>query len=479
MKVSISGVSVSPVTLQASFDLKTWTDLQTFTLTGTEVVYTDAQAATTPTRHYRLKQGSTTAVTLPDLANSPNTVFTAGEGFDTVQYAANGNLGLIFWKDRNLMMRERTSGGNWVEQTVTAGGNLFQSGAVRQYVNFQPAALLLYDGSSTPHVFKHNGGTTIGHFVRLNGSWAQVETINANGASGTIGLLVGAVGANNVFHLATISTGGSPNLVYGSNKAGSWNWSTVTSIGAEPYWTPGSYNRRSFGMAVDSRNAAHIVYRPAFTYTYHPEGYMRAYNELNYASNASGQWRTQLVAKPTDVSGEAATGATIAVGPNDKPAIASWFNDRGDGGSASWSRLHYHQQDSAGNWSASIVTSRPDGYIAGDGEKGCGAAPYLRFDAQGRAHILFLDQAAQHFPMQNEYVGNVRHAWWNGSQWLVENVLRQSKPLEEQVVFTGFALRGNEMAVTALRRGTVWNTSVNPQVATSSYRFSFLTKPLP
>jgi len=125
------------------------------------------------------------------------------------------------------------------------------------------------------------------------------------------------------------------------------------------------------------------------------------------------------------------------------------------------------------------VADSADGYIAGDGNKGAGFAPYLRFDSRGRPNIAFCDDAAQHFPLQNEYAGNLRHAWWNGSSWSVETIARQTNPLQQQIVFPTFAMSGNEMAVTYLERNTQWNLSSYPPMANSQYYFRFLTKSLP
>ena len=134
-----------------------------------------------------------------------------------------------------------------------------------------------------------------------------------------------------------------------------------------------------------------------------------------------------------------------------------------------------------GNWSSDIIFQSPDGYAAGDGPKGTGFSPQLRYDQSGRAHILFLDHAGEHFSNigQQEYAGNLRHAWFNGSSWSVETVARQTNPLQQQIVFPTFAMSGNEMAVTYMERNTQWNLSSFPPLANSQYYFRFLTKPLP
>jgi hypothetical protein len=408
---------------------------------------------------------------LSDLANLPNAVFTPGEGFDTVQYAANGSLAYIFWRNRDLVLRERRSG-QWVEQTVASDGNLFAPVSTLQYRNFQPAAALVYDSSSNPHIFRVSGSTVI-RYTRNGATWLRAETLTPANA-GTITKLTASAGPNGVLHIGVLGNG---RIVHGTTRTGSWQWSTVTTLGGDPYWTPGSYSRRWFSMAVDSRNAAHFVYRPAFTMD-KPGGYPLAYSQLWYANNRAGYWATAMIRQPDDNSGEVGSGMSVAIGPDDQPSIASWYVERGPGGSAQWSRLQYYKMSTAGAWARSEVLSRPDVYIAGDGEKGTGAQPYLRFDPRGRPHILFMDHASEHFPFQNEYAGHVRHAWWNGSQWVSESILRQDRPLQQQGIFPAFGMSGSEITVTALERATSWVTTSNPQTATSTYRFRVMTVPL-
>ena len=161
-----------------------------------------------------------------------------------------------------------------------------------------------------------------------------------------------------------------------------------------------------------------------------------------------------------------------------RPAIASWYNERGDGGSAQWSRLQFYEMNDSGGWNRSEVISRPANYIAGDGEKGTGAYPYVRYDRSGRPHIVFTDHASEHFPFQNEYAGNLRHAVRVNGDWSVDTVFEQTQPLQQQILFPAFAISDSEISFIASERLTAWNTSVNPQVATSTYKFRFLSRPL-
>lgn len=489
VQMKVSGTASGAVSIQASVDMRTWQDLQSLTLGGAPVYFTDIGAVETRTRAYRVRSsgGSSAPVQLPDLADMTNRVFPAPEGCNTVQFAPDGTLGLIAWRDQSLILRERDSAGSWREQVVTGGGNVFKMLLVfdfsgpREDYRFQPSAVLLYDNSSRPHVFEGNGREIL-HFTRDgSGNWNVAERISNPQANGNVAVLEGAIGPNNVFHFAALSSGSPRKLTYGSNRSGSWAWTTLSPVVDPPltYWPP-PFAARWLSMDVDAQNAAHIAFRSSLDLTYDSASHPRAYSELKYASNSSGSWRTTTVQTPRDSSGEAANGASIAVGPDNRPRIVSWYDERADTGSAQESRLYFHQQDGAGNWSGSIVSSTPDGYVAGDGPKGTGFSPYLRYDRSGRAHIVFLDHAGEHFSGigQQEYAGNVRHAWWNGSGWSFDTLFRQSAALQGEVVYPAFAVSSGELALTFLQRDTQWNLGSFPPLSNSRYYFRVQTVPL-
>lgn len=488
VKLTVTGSSPNPVTLQSSPDLKSWADVKTLALNGTPLEVSDTKSAS-GSRVYRLRDSGAIPPpsTLPELGDLQNRVFPAPEGGATIQYAANGMLGFIVWRDQSLIFRERSPSGAWTEAVLANDGNVFKPYLVfdftapREDYRFQPAAVLLYDSASKPHVFRASGRELVHYARNSSGQWSVAERFSNSQANGNIVVLDAAVGPNNVFHFAALSAGSPRNLTYGSNKNGQWNWTTISTVGEPPltYWAP-PFAARWLSLAVDQQNNAHIAFRSGLDLTYDGAGHPRAYSELKYASNKSGQWTTSTVIKPRDLSGEAANGASIAIAPDNTPRIVSWYDERADTGSAQESRLYWHQPD-GGNWSSSVIATSPDGYIAGDGPKGTGFSPSLRFDSRGRAHIVYLDHAGEHFGGigQQEYAGNVRHAWWNGNSWSFETVYRQTAPLQQQAVYPAFAVSGNEMAVTVLQRETQWNLSSFPPLSNSKYYFRFLVKPLP
>lgn len=487
-QITATGASSSPVAIEGTSDFINWANVASFRAN------TPSMTAIDPTtglrnRSYRLRNlGVLPApTTLSDLAAAPNRVFAPAQATTTIQYAPDGKLAFLAYRDRDLIVRERNTAGGWTESVVNSMGNLFvpltsfSYSGPRNDFSFQAPAALVYDSQSRLHVFSGTG-TTIIHYVKNGGAFSETERIAAPGGDPSIAVIHAVAGANNVIHFATLSSSWTRTLNYGSNRNGSWSWTRIATINDAPldYWAP-PFAPRWLELAVDSRNNGHIVFRPEMITTKHPQGYPRAYSQLWYASNVSGSWTKQMVQQPFDPSGEAANGASIAIAPDDKPRIVSWYNERADTGSAQESRLYFHQQDGAGNWSASIVAQSPDGYAAGDGPKGTGFSPVLKYDNRGRAHILFMDAAGEHFGLpigQQEYAGNVRHAWWNGSAWSVETVYRQTAPLQEQGVYPTFAMSANEMAVTFVDRKTQWNLSGFPPMANSTYYYRFFTKPL-
>jgi hypothetical protein len=487
--VTATGSSTTSVDLEGSADFRNWTKLQTFAA-GASVSFTDSTAA--GNKFYRL---TTSAVgsnpnptTLPDLGTLMNRVFQAPENLNCVNYAANGNLAYIAWRDQSLIVRERTAAG-WTENILNNGGNTFTmltqfnfSGPRQDYA-FQPSAAIVYDSQSRPHVFEASGTTIIHYAKNASGAWGETERISDGQANASIAVLEVGIGAGDVFHFAALSSGSPRNLTYGSNRRGSWNWTTISTVtDADPYYWAPPFAPRWLGMAIDANNAAHIAYRSSMDITRDADGHPRAYSVLKYASNRNGSWVTdQVVQTPADQSGEAANGASIAIAPNGNPIIVSWYDERADSGSAQESRLYWHQQDASGNWSSDIIFTAPDGYVAGDGPKGTGFSPQLRYDQSGRAHILFLDHAGEHFSNigQQEWAGNLRHAWFNGSTWSVETIAQQTNPLAQEIVFPTFAMFNGEMAVTYLERNTQWNLTSYPPLANSQYYFRFLTKTLP
>lgn len=464
--------SGAPAVIQASSDLKNWQPVFTNTTGGTTITFNDPSGTSLSSRFYRAVPftSDTGNQPLPDLSQSPNTVFPAGEGFNSVQFAPDGRLGFIVWRGQQLILRERSAAGAWVEQVITAGGATFQTRAYDEH-RFQPHAALIYDSLSVPHVLRVASGAVWHHVRNSAGVWSSTEQVSTTPAGNSISLFVASGGPNNSLHMAFVSSD-SRLVTYASNKTGTWNWSTAGSVTGNPRgFLQQSWAPRYFGLAVDGNNNAHVVFTPEFKMP-SPNGYLRPDSALAYASNESGSWQTRVLSTVADASGDAGTGASIAIAPDGQPAVAAWYNERAATGSSQWSKLQYFKRDTAGNWASQTVPGRPD-YIAGDGERGIGFAPYLRFDTQGRAHILFSDHASQHFPNsgQNEYAGQIRHALLTGSQWSLRTLIPQSNPLEGQMIYPAFAIRNNELFVTTLERSTVWGADTWPRTVQSTYRF--------
>lgn len=481
---SVSGSAAQTTVVEATPDLRIWIPLQTNAPGAGLVTVTDWYSHDHAKRFYRVRTlGATTPAptnTVPsgvsDLAQLNNSVFMAGEGFNALQFAPDGKLGFIAWRGPELIYRERV-GGVWSEQIIGSFGANFASGTREEY-RFQPHVALLFDSQSRAHILRLNGSSVAHHVQQAGGNFVNDTAISLSGIGSSFSLFSAAIGSGDKLHLALVGSGSSPALNYGSNKTGSWQWRQVASITGNPRgFLQQSYAPRWFSMAIDSQNAAHLTYCPQFAMPQF-DGYLRPYSELHYASDRGGNWFTQKVSSTSDDSGDVGAGASIAIAPNGQPAIASWMNDRASTGSSQYNQLHYFARDGAGNWVKQFVMGNSSGYEAGDGPKGAGFAPYLRFDGLGRPHIAFCDDAAQHFSGtgQNEYAGNLRHTYWNGSQWIFRTVYQQTSALSGQIIYPAFATGTNEMVFMGLKRQTTWIDSRN---ATSTYNWFFVQSALP
>jgi hypothetical protein len=462
--------------VEATTNFLNWVSIQTNPPSASPVTFTDAQSVNYPHRFYRLqKPGSS----LPDLAAETNSVFIAGEGFASVQYAANGKLGFIVWRGQDLVYRER-NGTVWSEQTLGAYGATYVPGEPEEY-RFQPHAALLFDAQSRAHILRLNGSTVAHHLQQSDGHFVQDTAISLASVGSSFSLFSAAIGPGDKLHVAVVGSENDAGVSYGSNKGGAWQWSRVTNVVGDPRgFLKQSWAPRWFSLAIDSQNDAHLTYCPQFVMGEAPGGYSQPYSQLFYASNRGGAWFTQKVADVADGSGDAGAGASIAIDPGDHPAIAAWYNERYPTGSSLFCLLNYHWRDQNGNWTSNLVASTTAGYLAGDGDKGTGFAPYLRFDSQGRPNIAFCDDAAQHFPSsgQNEYAGDLRHAYFNGTRWIFRTIYAQTNALDAQVVYPAMAMIGNEMTFLGLDRHTVWQQP-DYRVATSTYRFFFVQAAMP
>jgi hypothetical protein len=464
--------SATSLVVEASSDFVNWTQISTVAASGSPTIVTDSESATFGKRFYRTR---TQVPALPDLTQLPNTVFMAGEGFNTLQYAPNGKLGFIAWRGRDLLYRER-NGTAWTERVIGAFGRVYTAGAHEEY-RFQPHAALLYDSQSRARILWLSGSTVRHHVQQSDGSFSEAASISLASAGTSFALFTATIGRNDAFHVAVVAAQNNGAVSYGSNKSGAWQWSQITNVTGDPRgFFKQSYAPRWFSMAVDSQNAAHITFCPQFAMPFGPEGYVKPNNELHYATDRGGAWASQRIAWVADASGDAGAGASIAIAPNDQPAIAAWYNERWPTGSSEFCRLHYYTRDASGNWTQQLIADRTAGYIAGDGDKGTGFAPYLRFDSRGRPNIAFCDDAAQHFPYQNEYAGNLRHAYHDGSRWVTRTVYQQTAPLDRQVIYPAMATFGSEIVFMGLDRRTVWS---DYKTATSTYTFFFVPMPLP
>src|SRR6185503_1026086 len=149
--VSPSG---QPTVVEATTDFVQWVAIATNAANASTVTVSDPQSAGFGRRFYRVR---TVTAPLQDLGQLTNQVFVSGDGFNTLQFAPNGKLGLIVWRGQDLVYRER-NGTVWTEQVIGRFGNVYTPGPREEY-RFQPHTALLFDSQSHAHVLRLSGST--------------------------------------------------------------------------------------------------------------------------------------------------------------------------------------------------------------------------------------------------------------------------------------------------------------------------------
>jgi hypothetical protein len=386
---------------------------------------------------------------------TPANVVPAGE-FNWLQATPTGGLSELVWEGVTLTYRTRAGTGWDEEPVVTASDYASSSYTNRDAVQrASQVAQLAFTPDGTPHAFLLRPGfvggqsvDTVAHYTRGANGWAETETISLGPSPNTTFFLpadnlTAAVGPGGVFHLLAhrtvqpMQTGnvGQGQLLYATNKSGSW---AVTEAarpgdqGQDVVFNGERYAPRFLSIAADSQNFAHITYSTGF---FVAGSFNTVRSDLGYATNRTGTWVPETVYGPPDGTGDAGLGASIAIGPGDVPAIASYFVDRVATGSPAAAQLLYHFRGTGG-WAHGVAVAGPDGYVAGDGPNYTGFSPQLRFEG-GSPVITFSDEGAQHLTGTgaNEMAGQVREARLVNGSWLTATVFRQDTPLVNELLY--------------------------------------------
>ena len=375
-----------------------------------------------------------------DMLPATNSVTIPSTTFQALKMTPGGQPAMIIghYADTSLKYWERRPNGEWLIENVTDMSYNISSPPLSI-----PWSGLFFTPGGTPLVLTHSGDI----YSRIDGIWSVRQTTGLRPFF--VAPMADAVmGADGSLH--TLSGGFWGDVMeYGYLPADGtvWEQSTIGIYADGNYFHQAS-QPRFMAMAVDSNNKVHAVYTPKFKDDPVPGG-ADVHSELWYLTNKNGTWATSKVYGPAaGTYGDAGLGASIAIRPDGKPAIASIYIARASTGSSFAENLLLHEQNNDGTWSSSTVASASDGYAAGDGARGTGFAPHLLYDTLGRPHITFTDFASQHFDGgQDEFGGDLRHAWKNGTNWVFTTVFRQTDPIRNQFFWPNMALVGGKVVM--------------------------------
>lgn len=383
----------------------------------------------------------------------PNMAKIPGDGFNSIRFSPDGALSQILWVGNYLMFRVRQPDGRFRQEVVI--GDLYYEG--KDYRDAEQAQLL-YDQDGIPHVLAIDTYDRLVHFARLDNHWAFIDLVELPIESSLYNFsFMSAMGSDNSLHLLfqqESATQDSGILTYGTNRSGTWEYETAGTTAAPPrQFFKYASEPRYFSMAVDAFGHIHATYTPMFENPISEDGTRRPNSALAYLTNRTGDWTSEIVFQPADRSGDAGLGASVAVGPDGKVAIAHFYVERSETGTVETARLQYFTERPGGGFSVETVAASADGYLAQSGSQFTGYAPHLLFDSAGRPNIAFSDFAAAWiFSRPEEFAGQIRHAVKVGNSWQIQTVFRQELPEKNQIVYPTMAIHGTELAFAALTR---------------------------
>ncbi len=408
---------------------------------------------------FSLLTSATNTVALPTASANMLKTNSAGQPAMLVYRTQNdGSQALEYW--------ERNTAGAWAAEEIPGAG-MSTSSSYWGYLTGEWAGLF-FNSRGEPVVLNSLGAV----FVKQSGQWRELNTSGSPrlGEQGTA-----AMGPNDTLHVLSLPSGSSGAITYSTLNLAETTWTsaTIPVVADEGYFQMSSAPR-FFSMAVGQDGTVHAVYTPDF-YFVPVTGGMEVRSELWYLSNRNGGWETGKISGPASGSyGDAGLGASIALAPSGRPAVASVFIDRAATGSAAHATLMFHEQDGSGAWQSASIASASDGYLAGDGEMGTGFAPQLLFDAAGNPHIAFTDYASQHFvgSGQDDFGGNLRHAWKDGGVWRFNTVFRQTDPLRNQIYWPNMTFLGaGQVAFAGQLMADTLGADFSIQARTSAFLF--------
>ena len=423
------------------------------------------------------------------LTNWLNMAYVPGATCQAIKSTPDGSVAFVcyfnFPSDGSwLVYCQKDVNGQWSLEKITPAN--FNSCPDRP--SYLPKAGLFYSASGDPVVVAagYNGGYSGGVYERTTGVWStRSDSVDDWYFIFDLGMDINYTfdvsPAGSIQELAAFTPRDwfdqtVTNLfcsVLGPDGS-SWNTDMVPFVGSSKRRTAMADDPRFFSMVLDQQGKVHAVYVPGFL-EYAVDGGAAVYSELWYLTNKRGTWESQrIVAPATNTWGDAGLGASIAIGPNGQPAVASVLIGRAATGSANSAKLLYHELGTNGVWTTTTVSSAPDGYTAGDGAIGTGFAPHLLFDSHGRPHIAFTDFATQHFGDygQDEFGGNLRHAWRDGTLWKLTTVLKQTDPIRNQFMMPNMVILTNKVVIVGQVRHDTLNS--DSTVAATDLSFAYV-----
>ena len=366
---------------------------------------------------------------------------------DWAQITKNGIIGVSYFQkfegspdEGTLTYKTIRPDGSETVETVATGTRL-------------EISVLLFDGSSRPHIFVANSTATdqtIVHYYKNNNEWQSETALHFYNEGGIfIYELSAAPGPDGSFHLLILKTCAridsssdilswdyldahfDSHLYHATNASGSWLKELIHRY--DMIYTYDMYIKilSRQDMKVDDAGAVHVVFGEQIN----SNDYENSPSRLCYATNKTGSWVIETASNYASGSrDDAGWFPSLCLDKAGTPHVSCMYVQRCSTGSAVYAQLLFLKRIGMENWRSETIAEYDDGYYGSDGRNFTGALSHLVFDDQDAPHIAFSDVASFHEEINGSVTnvmitGNVRHAVRQNGSWSIATKYHQPAPV--------------------------------------------------
>lgn len=351
------------------------------------------------------------------------------------QINRNGVVGISYFQ----RIENRSDQGDLIYETIHPNGSSGRETVT--HGSRLEKSVLLFDPQSNPHIFVARSDDTdqvIDHHTKNNeGQWHSETIVNFLNEGGRfIYELSADTGPGGTYHLVVLKTSSD---IDSGDFMDAWVDAHLYHLtNASGQWRKELVHNYdmvyTYDMYVKTLTRQDIkVDRQGFIHVVFGEqingqDYDNSPSRLFYATNKTGNWIIETAFTSQGTRDDAGWHPSLCLDSSGTPFISCMYVARVPTGSASYCKLFLLNRMGENNWRTEIIAEQDDGYYGGDGRNYTGALSHLVFDNNNTPHVVFSDVASSHWGSNYLNLGNIRYGVKEGGIWRLQTIYRQPLP---------------------------------------------------